>query len=137
MPPDPVRSEEAKSWLAFAQKDLRRMDILLDASPTDAEGILFFCQQATEKALKAFLLWNDVPFRKTHNLDEIGGQCVALDGSLSALTIKAGALTAFGAALRYPGAPYIPDADEVESAMATAREVFNAVLARVPADARP
>jgi hypothetical protein len=29
---------------------------------------VFHCQQAAEKALKGFLAWHDVPFRKTHTL---------------------------------------------------------------------
>ncbi len=29
--------------------------------------------------MKAFLAWHDRPFRKTHNLIEIGEQCAAID----------------------------------------------------------
>jgi HEPN domain-containing protein len=32
----------------------------------------YHCQQACEKALKALLAWHDVPFRKTHSLEEVG-----------------------------------------------------------------
>lgn len=43
---------------------------------------VFQCQQAAEKALKGFLAWHGRSFRKTHNLEEIGEQCLAVDQSL-------------------------------------------------------
>lgn len=53
---------------------------------------LFHCQQAIEKALKAFLTWHDEPFRKTHDLGELGTQCVTLDDTLTALLRRAAPL---------------------------------------------
>jgi hypothetical protein len=72
MPPDPVRAVDARAWLAKAAQDLRRVDLLLAADPPDPEGGLFHSQQAAEKALKGFLTWHDVPFRRVHELDESG-----------------------------------------------------------------
>ena len=46
------------------------------------DDALFHCQQAVEKALKGLLTWHDVPFRKTHSLEELGRQVVALHGEL-------------------------------------------------------
>ena len=43
--------------------------------------VMFHAQQAAEKALKAFLAWHGV-FRKTHSLEELGRQCVALEATL-------------------------------------------------------
>lgn len=34
--------------------------------------IVFHSRQAAEKAMKAFLAWHDAPFRKTHNIEELG-----------------------------------------------------------------
>jgi HEPN domain-containing protein len=45
----------------------------------------FHCQQAAEKALKGFLTWHSCTFRKTHNLEEIGEQCLTIDPSLREL----------------------------------------------------
>jgi HEPN domain-containing protein len=137
MPHEPVRLREAQTWLAIAAKDLRRMEALWSLAPPDGEGALFFCQQSAEKALKAFLVWNNAAFRKTHDLDEVGRLCLSVDATLAELIDRAQWLTVFASRFRYPGAAYVPDAEEVDSAMATAREVFNAVLERLPADARP
>jgi HEPN domain-containing protein len=41
----------------------------------------FHCQQAVEKAMKAFLTWHDRIFRKTHDLVELGGHCVGIEAN--------------------------------------------------------
>lgn len=94
-------------------------------------------QQAAEKALKALLAWHDVPFRKTHNLAELGRQCVTLDATLGAVAGQAAPLTEYAWRFRYPGEPCEPQRAEVEEALATARSIYEAVLIRLPAAARP
>ena len=46
---------------------------------------LFFCQQAAGKSLKAFLTWHERAFRRTHDLEELGEACRAVDSTLAAL----------------------------------------------------
>jgi hypothetical protein len=43
-----------------------------------------FCR-AAEEAMKAFLAWHDAPFRKTHNLEELGQRWAAPDSRSSTL----------------------------------------------------
>ena len=137
MPPDPVRAVDARAWLAKAAQDLRRVDLLLAAAPPDPEGGLFHAQQAAEKALKGFLTWHDVPFRRVHELDELGKQCVGIDSSLAELMSRADALTKYAWRFRYPGAPYEPTLDEGRTAFNLAREVMDAILGRLPLEVRP
>ncbi len=47
--------------------------------------------KAAEKALKAFLAWHDVPFRRTHDIEELVTQCAAIDAGMPA-SIGDGAL---------------------------------------------
>ena len=63
MAEDEVRTRDAFEWIALAKSDLRRVEILLTASPADIKGALFHSQQAAEKGLKAFLTWHDIAFR--------------------------------------------------------------------------
>ena len=65
-----------------ANDDLRGAEIDLAAAPPLLGDAAFHCQQAAEKALKGLLTWHDREFRKTHDLVELGGQCVAIDASL-------------------------------------------------------
>jgi len=137
MPPDPVRAVDARAWLAEAAQDLRRVDLLLAAEPPDPEGGLFHSQPAAEKALKGFLTWQDVPFRRVHELDELGEQCAGIDSSLAEFMSRADALTKYAWRFRYPGAPYEPTLDEGRTAFNLAHEVMEAILGRLPLEVRP
>ena len=98
MPHDPALVEDTRGWLVKASLDLRAAQHDLEASPPLLADAVFHCQQAAEKALKAFLAWHDEPFRKTHNLEELGRQAAALDSSLGSLVDRAGGLTDYAPA---------------------------------------
>ena len=73
MPPDDVRLEDARAWLAKAELDLRAADLELGTPAAGLWGdVAFHAQQAAEKALKAFLALHDEPFGKTHSIEQIG-----------------------------------------------------------------
>jgi HEPN domain-containing protein len=114
---------------------LRAADFETQASPTLASDIVFHAQQAAEKALKGFLTWHRQTFRKTHSIEEIGEQCIAIDASLKNLIDRAAPLTEYAWRFRYPGDCDAPPPDEARAALELAREVFTAVLSRLPADA--
>jgi HEPN domain-containing protein len=137
MRPDSVRSADTKAWLVTAAEDLRRVGILLAAAPPDTKGALFHAQQAVEKALKAFLTWHDVPFRRVHELDVIGGQCSDVDASLADLVDRADILTKYAWRFRYPGAPYEPALEEAQTALTLAREAMEAIVSRLPGEVKP
>ena|SRR2546426_7024242 len=76
---DPGRVAEARAWIVRAARDLRAAEHEFQAVPPLLDDIVFHCQQAAEKALKGFLTWHDRPFRKTHSIEEIGEQSLAVD----------------------------------------------------------
>lgn len=131
MPPDPVKTADTKAWLRRAAEDLRAARVDLDASPPLLEDALFHCQQATEKALKAYLAWHDEPFRKTHDLGELGGLCLTLDPSLGTLLRDAAPLTEYAWRYRYPGEPLPASTSEAQAALSLADKVYQAVLERL------
>lgn len=137
MPHDATRVADTRGWLLKARADLRGAEVDLAAAPPLTGDAAFHCQQAAEKTLKAFLAWHDVPFRKTHDLAEIGLQCLAVDVSLEPVCRRAERLTAFAWIFRYPGEVAEPPAAEIADALVLAREVYDAVVARLPADVRP
>jgi len=137
MQPDDTRTADARAWLAKTRQDLRRTEILLAATPADVEGALFHSQQAAEKALKAFLTWHDVRFRRIHDLEELGRQCVQVDRTLGPLMARAETLSEYATRFRYPGARDEPSLEEARVAVASAREVIEAILTRLPREVRP
>jgi HEPN domain-containing protein len=98
---------------------------------------LFHCQQCAEKALKAFLTWHDVPFRKVHELEELGVQCRQIDSTLAPFVEGVEPLTKYVSRFRYPGAPYTPSLEEGQAALALARGLLEVIGSRLPLAVRP
>jgi HEPN domain-containing protein len=137
MPHDPVLVSETKDWLIKAAQDLRSAEHALIALPPLLGDVAYHCQQATEKALKAFLVWHNIPFRKTHSLEEIGEQCLDKDITLKASIDRAVPLTEYAWLFRYPGESVEPSEEEVREALAIACETYQAILSRLPKDVSP
>ena len=135
--PDAGRVAETREWLSRAALDLRAADFQFTADPPLTADIVFHCQQLAEKSLKAFLVWNDVPFRKTHNIVEIGEQCVSLDPSLEGPVRRVAYLTEYAWKFRYPGETDEPPESEAREALDLAHALHDAVLSRLPRDAHP
>ena len=87
--------------------------------------------------MKGFLSAHDRPFKKTHELDELGRACESLDPSLIPLLMPARDLTVFAWEYRYPGATDVPSLAETQIALTTARSAYEALLSRLPDAARP
>jgi len=131
-PGDPVRVANTREWLVRAKEDLETAAWSLTADPPLLRSALFHCQQAVEKAMKAFLTWHDLPFRKTHSLVELGDACGAVDASLGPATDEVAALSKYATRFRYPGAPYDPAAEEADAALRLARSFVVSLLRRLP-----
>ena len=125
------RLQEAKAWLDKAANDLRGARIDMQAAPSLIEDALFHCQQAAEKAMKAFLTAHDVPFRRVHDLDELAIDCERIDSSLAQVLVPARDLTVFAWEFRYPGSGQTPSEAEANAARATAEATVSAVRARL------
>jgi HEPN domain-containing protein len=57
-----------KDWLLYAERDLKTAELIIKDDYPLTNIIAFHCQQAIEKYLKAFLIANDIPIIKTHDL---------------------------------------------------------------------
>ncbi len=123
-----ARLEDTQAWLRKAAGDIRAGTLLLRHDPELAERILFFAQQSIEKAFKGFLTWHDEPFRKTHDLAELGGACASKAPELAAIVEKTVFLTSFAVAHRYPTTEPLPSVDEIAEALTLFREAVSAIL---------
>ena len=87
--------------------------------------------------MKAFLAWHDVPFRKTHHIEELGRQCGSIDASLQTMSDQAAPLTEYAWKFRYPGESDEPTWEEAEEALAIAKSLYEMIVSRLPAQAQP
>lgn len=63
---DEAKTHEIRQWLFKARHDLRSASRLFTDEPPILDTAAYHCQQAAEKALKAFLVLHDVQFSKIH-----------------------------------------------------------------------
>jgi len=131
---DPVLVANTREWLERAREDLETAALSLTADPPVVRSALFHCQQTVEKAMKALLTWHDLPFRKTHNLVQLGDACVEVDATLASLVDEVAVLTKYATRFRYPGAPYDPKTEEATEALRVARSFMTSLLSRFPPD---
>jgi HEPN domain-containing protein len=128
MTPDELLRKEAAQWLRQAAKDRNAAHILMEPEPSRS---VFHSQQAAEKAAKAFLTFRQIPFRKTHDLTDLGSQCASIDPSLEPILREVAKLTDYASAFRYPDAPYEPDTAEAAGAFAIATKLCDAIRRRI------
>ena len=134
---DPVLIAETRSWFVKAAEDIGAGSLDLEAPTPFTADAVFHAQQAVEKTLKAFLTWHGQAFRKTHNLEEVGEQCLRIDGTLRDLIDRAAPLTEYAWKYRYPGEQARPTKAEAAESLAIAEEAYESVLVRLPKDVRP
>jgi len=89
-------------WLKFAENDLAVVNILSNHHPLQLEIICYHCQQAAEKALKAYLLYSDEEPPKTHDLKKLVDLCIAVSPEFSDIIDACEYLSPFGVQPRYP-----------------------------------
>jgi HEPN domain-containing protein len=100
-----------KNWLFRANEDLLVRENLFSSQPeTFASSICFHCQQAVEKFLKAFLVYHNIDFPRTHDLDFLLSECKKINSEV--FDVDLGSLTDFGVSIRYPDDFYLPDKKE-------------------------
>lgn len=129
---DPVLVENTAAWWRKALQDLRRVERCLAEGVADVEDALFHCQQAAEKALKAFLTWHDEPFKKTHDLGALGSQCKQIDHTLELLIDRLDDLSEYAWLYRYPTNFAEPSPPEVEEASSLAHLIVAELEQRLP-----
>lgn len=105
------QNDYLKTWLFRANEDIAVIEKLFESDPElYASTICFHAQQAVEKFLKAFLVFHNIDFPKTHDLDYLLLECKKID--TRNFDIDLGSLTDFGVSIRYPDDFYLPDKDE-------------------------
>ena len=132
-----TREELVRSWLIKAHRDLLSAHELASAQTPLLDTAAYHCQQAAEKAVKGFLLFNDVRFEKSHDIVLLVSQSIDVDLSFSALIEIARLLTPLAVEFRYPGDYIEPEPEEFMEAYTAAQTFYEFVLDKLPIEAHP
>ncbi len=116
-----------QGWLKKADSDLAVAALTLNTKSDDYFIAAFHAQQAVEKYLKAFLVWRQVPFPKTHEIKKLLSLFPADDAELVKGLSEVDWLTPFGIEFRYPGEE-VADLETAKNAFEEAKKVQNTIM---------
>jgi HEPN domain-containing protein len=123
--------EYLKNWLIKANEDIAVIKQLSkDNSELYTSSISFHAQQAVEKFLKAFLVFHDHDFPRTHDVDFLLAECLTIDNNdFENIDLKN--LNDFAIAVRYPDDFLIPSVEEALESINIAIIVKTAVEKKI------
>jgi HEPN domain-containing protein len=102
----------ARVWLQKAESDLASARLLIEGGEQHFDTGVYHCQQAAEKALKAWLTAREVIFPKTHILESLIDLCLPEEPNFESLRAAAEELTPLAVEFRYPGDLFEPSVTE-------------------------
>ena len=114
---DEDKRELVESWLTKALHDLRSAVALANLQPPLFDTAVYHCQQAAEKAIKGFLVFNDLVPQKTHLLGQLIRPVAELNVRFALFSDAAEFLTPLATEYRYPGSSREPTQQDYEKAM--------------------
>jgi HEPN domain-containing protein len=125
-------AEFVAPWIKKADNDIKSARYLANnMRPLPAEIICFHCQQAAEKYLKAYIVYNDQEPPITHDLIELAKLCNNFNGDFSLLSPQCEYLSSFAVRTRYPGTND-PEDEDVKIALAYADRIIELVQSKIP-----
>lgn len=124
----------------MAEEDRRVVALCLAVDPPVLAAALLHGQQAAEKLMKAVLVHEGRPFRKTHDLFELARAVADARPDLAELAEPLAELTPWHLLGRYPG-PFgfetMPDAADVRAALPAVDALAEAVRASIEGGTPP
>jgi HEPN domain-containing protein len=119
-------------WIQKAENDISSAQYLANnMRPSPSEVICFHCQQAAEKYLKAFIVYNDQEPPKTHDLIELVKLCNNYNNDFSNILQKCEYLVPFAIRTRYPNASD-PNDEETKIALLYAKDIIDFIKKKLP-----
>jgi HEPN domain-containing protein len=130
--PEVIRTEFTREWVRKAELDFKTARHLLQSGPDFMEGAAFHAQQAAEKYLKTLLVWHQIEFPKTHDIEALLKLAGEVDDAIPKMLRDAVTLTPYGVEYRYPGDYPEVTRGDAERAFQLADRVRAEVWSRLP-----
>lgn len=125
-----------EDWLAIADQDLYAAAKLLRDDDSTLAPSIFHTQQCAEKALKAYLAFNQCMIQKTHDLVKLLESCSKLDQEFTELLPAVSDLNPFAIEGRYPEDNfYMLYRPQVEKALNQAEGILAFVKEKIDSEA--
>lgn len=126
------REKLVRNWIARAESDLKIANDEMKTEDPVTDAVCFHAQQCVEKYLKAYLIFNQKRFMKTHNIAKLIELCKEISEDFESLyQINAHNLTDYAVEIRYGDEFYLPSVEETESAIKIAEKTKSFVLKKL------
>jgi HEPN domain-containing protein len=120
------------SWLMKARRDLLSAKRLARGSDPYLDTAIYHCQQAAEKAVKGWLVYNDLFFEKTHDLRLLVTLASEVEPKFANWFNAAEQISPYATAYRYPGEVLEPDIDEFNQVFQAAGKIYDFICSLLP-----
>ena len=126
-----TRSDLIQAWCEKGRRDfITAQNSLLDTKEIFPDIICFHAQQAAEKYLKAYLVFLEQDFPKTHALEDLVLIASSKDPTCRNIFTVACNLTPYAVEVRYPDSPS-PLLEDAREAVHAAEAIMNYVLGKI------
>ena len=120
--PESARRQEAQLWLDEAHLDMATVRHLRSAEPPLHESSAYHLEQAAEKLMKGLLSLAGMPFRRSHDLDELKDRIAGWRKELARLVDPLRPRTTWAIVFRHPlqglVIELVPNRAEIEATLA-------------------
>jgi len=115
--------DEVKQWIRKGDHDLGTAKITYLHIPEYLDTITFHCQQAVEKYLKAYLIFQSTAFRFSHDLIYLLDLITQKDTEFASYYDTVSELQGYAVEIRYPNETIYLSGEKVENALRIAKNL--------------
>ncbi|MHB1680325.1 MAG: HEPN domain-containing protein [bacterium] len=130
-----MNDKTVSEWIKYADDDLKAGITLFNNNPDEFKSIVcFHMQQAVEKYLKAYLIFNnkEIDKHKTHDIAKLIEDCNKIDPNFNSLyNNKTDKLTDYAVAIRYPSTLRVISPEDEKTAIFVAQQVKLFVIGKI------
>lgn len=126
-----MKDRIVKEWLRRAHRDLETARLIFSHQGYPEE-IIFLLQQALEKYLKGYLIFQGWELKKIHDIETLLTEAMGFDKSFEKFLDLGRKLTAFYYEERYPPAPVVePSKEELVETFRSVQELIHKIKSKV------
>lgn len=118
---------EAKRWLQFAREDISAAELILQHPTIAHRHVCWLAQQSAEKAIKGALIYLQIDFRRTHDLDVLLN-LLPFEAEIRQSFADLAELTEWAVESRYPGDWQEANEEDARAAYGQAKGVLEIIF---------
>ena len=128
---EPENRSQARLWLRYAREDLEAAEQLIETTAAPRH-VCFLAQQSAEKAIKAILVFCQIDFPKSHDLEALTN-LIPQEWEIRRRNLDVSTLTEWAVEARYPGNWPETTRSDAQTALAAAKEILEIVAVDIGA----